>query len=46
MKSQTIKQFIDHHFRHFNAASLKEAAKGYVRHIESGGKMMIALGEL
>ncbi|KIE58417.1 deoxyhypusine synthase [Methylacidiphilum kamchatkense Kam1] len=44
MKSQTIKQFIDHHFRHFNAASLKEAAKGYVRHIESGGKMMIALG--
>ncbi|CAI9086643.1 deoxyhypusine synthase [Candidatus Methylacidiphilum fumarolicum] len=44
MKSQTIKQFIDHHFRHFNAASLKEAAKGYVRHIELGGKMMIALG--
>ncbi len=44
MKSQTIKQFIDHHFRHFNAASLKEAAQGYVRHIESGGKMMIALG--
>ncbi|WP_242522783.1 deoxyhypusine synthase family protein [Candidatus Methylacidiphilum infernorum] len=44
MKPQPIKQFIDHHFRHFNAAALKEAAKGYVKHLESGGKMMVALG--
>jgi deoxyhypusine synthase len=40
---QTITQFIDHHYRHFNAASLKAAAKGYKTHVESGKKMMVTL---
>src|SRR5437667_11413805 len=39
----SISQFIDRHFRHFNAAVLKDAADGYIAHLERGGKMMITL---
>lgn len=39
-----IKQFLTHHYRHFNAAALIDAAEGYHRHIESGGKMLLTLG--
>src|SRR5476649_1559254 len=39
-----ISRFIQHHYRHFNAASLVDAAKGYVAHLDKGGKMMITLG--
>jgi deoxyhypusine synthase len=38
-----ISRFIRHHFRHFNAAALVDAARGYRTHIDSGGKMMITL---
>ena len=38
-----VSQFLAHHFKHFNAASLIEAAKGYEAHLESDGKMMITL---
>lgn len=38
-----ITDFIKHHYLHFNAAALIDAAEGYKRHIESGGKMMITL---
>jgi len=38
-----IKEFIQTHFRHFNAATLKDAAEAYRAHLESGGKMMITL---
>ena len=38
-----ISDFIEHHFRHFNAAALVDAAKGYVDHIQGGGKMMVTL---
>ncbi|MFT0796823.1 deoxyhypusine synthase family protein, partial [Synechococcus sp. H70.1] len=38
-----ISQFIEHHFRHFNAAALLDAAKGYAAHLEKGGKMMVTL---
>jgi len=38
-----ISQFIDHHYRHFNAAALKDAAKGYKKHIEGGGQMLVTL---
>src|SRR2546422_8449872 len=37
----SISQFIDRHFRHFNAASLKDAADAYIAHLDGGGKMMI-----
>src|SRR5437868_13021510 len=39
----SISQFIDRHFRHFNAASLKDAADAYIAHLDSGGRMMITL---
>ena len=38
-----IRDFVDHHFRHFNAAVVKDAARAYERHLEQGGKMMITL---
>ncbi|KAB2644528.1 MAG: deoxyhypusine synthase [Verrucomicrobia bacterium] len=41
--SQPITDFINHHFRHFNAASLKDAADGYCKHLERGGKMFLTL---
>jgi deoxyhypusine synthase len=39
-----VSQFIEHNFRHFNAAALIDAAKGYERHLANGGKMMVTLG--
>lgn len=38
-----VSSFIRHNFRHFNAASLVDAADGYVRHLDGGGSMMITL---
>jgi deoxyhypusine synthase len=43
VKAGSISEFIDRHYRHFNAAVLKEAADAYVAHLERGGKMMITL---
>lgn len=43
LKNGTITQFIKHHYRHFNAAALIDAAEGYQKHIDQGGKMMITL---
>ncbi len=42
--SSPVRAFIDHHYRHFNAAALKDAAQGYEAHLTAGGKMMITLG--
>src|SRR6201984_1185642 len=39
----SISQFIDRHYRHFNAAVLKDAADAYCGHLQNGGKMMITL---
>jgi deoxyhypusine synthase len=39
-----VKDFIKHHYRHFNAAALVDAAEGYVTHLESGGEMMVTMG--
>jgi deoxyhypusine synthase len=38
-----ISSFVRHHFRHFNAATLVDAADAYVAHLDRGGKMMITL---
>ena len=38
-----ISKFIEHHYRHFNAASLKDAADGYKRHLEQGGQMFMTI---
>lgn len=39
----TIAEFIEHHYRHFNAASLRDACRAYVEHLSGGGKMMVTL---
>ncbi len=41
--SMTITNFIDHHYRHFNAAALKDAAQGYKKLVDEGGKMLVTL---
>lgn len=38
-----VSSFIKHHYRHFNAAALVEAAEGYTFHLEQGGKMFLAM---
>jgi deoxyhypusine synthase len=43
VKPGSVSRFIDGHFRHFNAAVLKDAADAYIAHLDRGGKMMITL---
>lgn len=38
-----VSAFILHHYRHFNAAALVDAAKAYENQLDSGNKMMITL---
>jgi deoxyhypusine synthase len=38
-----VSQYITHHYRHFNAAALIDAAKGYETHLLEGGKMLVSL---
>jgi deoxyhypusine synthase len=38
-----VAAFIKHHYRHFNAAALIDAAEGYKAHLTAGGKMMVTL---
>src|SRR6202011_1953513 len=40
---KTVSEFIAHHFRHFNAATLKDAAQGYTDHLNQGGKMLVTV---
>jgi deoxyhypusine synthase len=39
----SVPEFIKHHFRHFNAAVLVDAAEAYRRHLGQGGKMLLAM---
>lgn len=39
----TITNFIEHNYRHFNAAALRDAARAYKKHIEDGKPMIITL---
>lgn len=41
--SSHVSQFIRHHYRHFNAAALVDAADAYVNHLNQGGKMLVSL---
>lgn len=43
MTKGPVSQFVLHHYRHFNAAALVDAAKAYESHMDEGGKMMITL---
>jgi deoxyhypusine synthase len=38
-----ITTFIKHHYRHFNAAALVDAAQAYVDHLAAGGKMFMTI---
>lgn len=41
--SGPISDFIDVNFRHFNAATLKDAADAYIAHIDKGGLMFLSM---
>src|SRR4029453_1379499 len=43
MSQRPISDFIKRHYRHFNAAALVDAAEGYRRHLDQGGKMLVCL---
>ena len=38
-----VSAFVRHHYRHFNAAALVDAAEAYSAHLEAGGKMFVTL---
>src|SRR3989454_3554177 len=38
-----ITQFVQHHFRHFNAAALRAASDDYIRHLDRGGQMLMTV---
>ena len=41
--SRPVREFIETHYRHFNAATLVDAARGYENHLEEGGCMLVTL---
>ena len=43
MSHAPVSDFVRHHFRHFNAAALVDAADAYQRHLDGGGKMLVTL---
>jgi deoxyhypusine synthase len=43
MKRGPVSDFIHHHFRHFNAAALVDAARAYQDHLDGGGTMLVAI---
>ncbi len=43
MSQHPISDFITYHYRHFNAAALVDAARGYKKLLEEGGGMMVTL---
>lgn len=42
-KTAPISNFINRHFRHFNAAALKDAAQAYRQQLQNGNYMMVTL---
>ncbi|HYQ15073.1 MAG TPA: deoxyhypusine synthase family protein, partial [Polyangiaceae bacterium] len=38
-----VRDFITHHYRHFNAAALIDAAKAWEDHLAKGGKMLLTM---
>ena len=39
-----VSAFVRHHFRHFNAAALVDAADGWRTHLDEGGAMFLTMG--
>jgi deoxyhypusine synthase len=44
MTNGPISQFIKHHYRHFNSATVVDAAQAWREHNASGKKMLLAMG--
>lgn len=42
-KKGAVSQFVARHYRHFNAATLLDAAKAYEAHLRAGGRMLVSL---
>ena len=42
-KTGTVRSFLLEHFKHFNAAALVDAARGYEKHLAEDKKMLISL---
>lgn len=42
-RPESVSAFVDRHFRHFNAAALRDAAAAYRRHVDEGGAMMLTM---
>ena len=38
-----VRDFLARHFRHFNAATLVDAAEAYRAHVDAGGRMLVTL---
>ncbi len=43
LSKSSVKDFVKHHFRHFNAAVVVDASEAYIAHLEKGGKMFMTL---
>ncbi len=38
-----VREFMEHHYRHFNARETVDASRAYEAHIDAGGKMLMTL---
>lgn len=43
MNNRPLTGFMTHHYRHFNAAAMMDAAQGYTRLLDEGGGMLVTL---
>src|ERR1700685_1031487 len=41
----SVRDFIKHQFRHFNAAVVVDASEAYIAHLARGGKMFLTMAE-
>src|SRR4029077_8676599 len=41
--NMNVSEFLKKHYKHFNAATVIDAAEGYKKHLADGNKMMITL---
>ena len=39
----TIRELLEEHYRHFNAATVRDAARAYEKHLATGGRMFLTL---
>lgn len=40
---RAVKEFVRHHYRHFNAATVIDAAEGWIEQLNKGNKMLLTL---